>query len=238
MAARGFTEAEWAQTLSNAIRLDGMIAGHKAVMDTYDPQKRVALYVDEWGTWYDAAPGKDMGVLYQQNSLRDAMVAALTLNIFHKHTDRVKLAAIAQTVNVLQAMILTDADKMVLTPTYHVFDMYKPFQGATPFALAINAPSYSSGNASLPMVSVTAARGKDGKLWLALANVDPHRAAHIETGLKGTATGRILSGPMMDTHNSFDQPDSITPHPFTTGTKGKMLTLDLPAKSVVVVSVK
>src|SRR3546814_15282404 len=113
--------------------MDELVTKHSAIMNKYDPDKRVALYVDEWGTWYDQEPGSHPGFLYQQNSLRDAEVAALTLNIFHRHTDRVKLAAIAQMVNVLQAMILTKDDKMLLTPTYHVFDMYVPFQGATPY---------------------------------------------------------------------------------------------------------
>src|SRR3546814_7104710 len=98
--------------------MDELVTKHSAIMNKYDPDKRVALYVDEWGTWYDQEPGSHPGFLYQQNSLRDAEVAALTLNIFHRHTDRVKLAAIAQMVNVLQAMILTKDDKMLLTPTY------------------------------------------------------------------------------------------------------------------------
>lgn len=237
-SALGFDEAAWANTLAQAIRMDSLIAQHTAVMDRYDPEKRVALFVDEWGTWYDPAPGKDMGALYQQNSLRDALVAAVTLNIFHKHTDRVKMAAIAQMVNVLQAMILTDADRMVLTPTYHVFAMYKPFQGATPYALTLDNAAYVEGKTTLPMVSASAALGRDGKLWLALANLDPRRAANVGTGLKGRAKGQILTGPALDTHNSFDQPNTIAPRGFDAGKTGQPLLVTLPPKSVVVLALE
>ena len=150
--------------------MDGYVSDVSAVMDKYDPDKKVALYVDEWGSWYTQEPGSHPGFLYQQNTLRDAEVAALTFNIFHRHTDRVKLAAIAQMMNVLQAMILTDGAKMLLTPTYHVFDMYQPFMEATPFAATASGPAYAKG---IPMVDVSAARGKDGKLYLALVNTDP-----------------------------------------------------------------
>ncbi len=236
--ALGFDQGEWASTLAQALRMETIIEQHSAVMDRYDPEKRVALYIDEWGTWYDSAPGRDMGALYQQNSLRDALVASVTLNIFHKHTDRVKLAAIAQMVNVLQAMILTDGTRMVLTPTYHIFAMYKPFQGATPYTLTLDKTSQLQANSTLPMVSASAARGLDGKLWLALANLDPIRSAEVATGQSGIAKGHILTGPALDTHNSFDQPSMIVPRDYVVGQSGKPLRITLPAKSVVVVAIE
>jgi alpha-N-arabinofuranosidase len=229
--ATGFGEDKWGSELSLALEMEPLVSKVSAVMDKYDPQKKVALYVDEWGSWYDQEPGSHAGFLYQQNSLRDAEVAALSLNIFHRHTDRVKLAAIAQMVNVLQAMILTDGDKMVLTPTYHVFDMYQPFMGAIPFAASVSGPAYRKG---VPMVDVSAARGKDGKLYLSLTNTDPHNGAHVKTNLTGTGRGRILTGPAMDTHNSFTAPDTIHPVPFSATQDGGKLAVDLPAKSVVV----
>ncbi len=236
-AATGFTEDAWASTLAHALHMDELITRHSAIMDKYDPEKRVALYVDEWGTWYDQEPGSHPGFLYQQNSLRDAEVAALTLNIFHRHTDRVKLAAIAQMVNVLQAMILTKDDKMLLTPTYHVFHMYVPFQGATPYPATVEGPRYKQGEYDLPMVDVSAARGTDGKLYLSLVNLDPDRAARVTTGLTGTATGRILTGPAIDTHNTFDAPNTIHPVAYSGTQAGGKLVFDLPAKSVAVVAV-
>lgn len=237
-SATGFPEAEWASTLSRALFMDELITKHVAMMDKHDPEKKVALYVDEWGTWYDQESGSTPGFLYQQNSLRDAEVAALTLNIFHRHTDRVKMANIAQMVNVLQAMILTDKEKMVLTPTYHVFDMYVPFQGATPYAATVEAPAYTSGDVSLPSVDVSAARGADGKLWVALVNLDPAKPAKVSTNLKGKAAGRLLTGPAIDTHNTFDKPDAIKPVSYSGKIVGGKLVFDLPAKSVAVVAVE
>ena len=236
--ALGFGEDEWASTLANALRMEELVSKHSAIMDKYDPEKRIALYVDEWGTWWADTPGTTPGFLHQQNSLRDAHVAALTLNIFHRHTDRVKLAAIAQMVNVLQAMILTDGERMLVTPTYHVFDMYQPFQGATPLPASVNGPTYSNGGASMAAVDVSAARGTDGKLYLALVNVDPNRPARVTTSLSGKATGRILTGPEIDTHNTFDNPNTIQPAAYSARSSGGRLVFELPAKSVAVVAVE
>jgi alpha-N-arabinofuranosidase len=236
--ATGFGEDQWASTLAHALRMDELVTRHSAIMDRHDPERRVALYVDEWGTWYDSEPGSTPGFLYQQNSLRDAEVAALTLNIFHRHTARVKLAAIAQMVNVLQAMILTDGPRMLLTPTYHVFDMYRPFQGATPYPARIEGPRYRFGDHDLPMIDASAARGADGRLYLALVNLHPNRAARVTTGLSGTARGRILTGPAMDTHNTFDAPDTIQPATFAASSEGGRIAFDLPARSVAVVAVE
>lgn len=234
--ATGFSEAQWARELNLAREMEPLVSKVSAVMDKYDPQKKVALYVDEWGSWYNQEPGTHPGFLYQQNSLRDAEVAALTLNIFHRHTDRVKLAAIAQMVNVLQAMILTDGPKMLLTPTYHIFDMYQPFMEATPFPATVQGPQYSFDGQTMPMVDVSVARGKDGKLYLALVNTDPHRPAHVVTNLDGTGRGRILTGPAMDTHNTFAAPDTIHPVAFTGTSQNGKAVFDLPARSVAVVS--
>lgn len=236
-AATGFNEDEWASTLGRALFMDELITKHVAMMDKHDPQNKVALYVDEWGTWYDQESGSTPGFLYQQNSLRDAEVAALTLNIFHRHTARVKMANIAQMINVLQAMILTDKGRMLLTPTYHVFDMYVPFQGATPYAAEVKGPNYERAGFKVPMVDVSAARGADGRMYLSLTNTDPNKPARVTTNLSGTARGRILTGPAIDTHNTFDKPNTIMPAPYSARSSGGKLTFDLPAKSVVVVSV-
>lgn len=236
--ATGFSEPQWASVMKNALRMDELVTRHSAIMDKYDPEKRVGLFVDEWGTWYDSEPGSTPGFLYQQNSLRDAHVAALTLNIFHRHTDRVKLAAIAQMVNVLQAMILTDREKMVLTPTYHLFDMYVPFQGATPYPATVSKARYTGGGVDLPMVDTSVARATDGSLWMSLNNLDPNRAARVTTNLSGTARGRLLTATAMDAHNSFDNPDAVRPVPYSAASVNGKLTFDLPAKAIVVVRIE
>ena len=231
--ALGFPESEWTSTLQHARHIDEIVSKTAAIMDKYDPQKKVGLYVDEWGTWYDPAPGSNPGFLVQQNSLRDAEVAALSLNIFQRHSDRVKGANIAQMINVLQAMIMTDGPKMVLTPTYHVFDMYQAFMGATPYAATTDGPDFAAG---VPMVDVMAARGKDGKLYLSLVNTDPAKPAHLVTNLTGAAHGRILTGPAMDSHNSFEAPNAVHPVAFSGASDGGKLSFDLPPRSVAVVS--
>ena len=235
--ATGFSEIQWANELGLALKMEDHVAKVSAVMDKYDPDKKVGLYVDEWGSWYDQEPGTHPGFLYQQNSLRDAEVAALTLNIFHRHTDRVKLAAIAQMVNVLQAMILTDKDRMLLTPTYHVFDMYQPFMGAVPYPAAVSGPDYIQGDNHLPMVDVSAARTRDGKLVLAIVNTDPGHAVQVVTNLNGSAHGRILTALAMDAHNSFGNPNMVHPLPFQSSTEGGKMSFDMPAKAVAVVTV-
>jgi alpha-N-arabinofuranosidase len=233
--ALGFDAETWAKTLQAAKGVEARINAITAIMDKRDPDKRVALYVDEWGTWYDTAPGAS--ALYQQNTLRDAMVAAVSLNIFQRHTDRVRMTNIAQMVNVLQAMVLTDGDKMLLTPTYHLFDMYKPFKGATPLKAEVQSPSFKLGQTELVAVEASVARTADGKLVLALANLDPDRPARVSTGLKAAVRGRILTAQTLDAHNSFDQPKAIEPADFAAQPGPDGLTLDLPAKSIVVVTV-
>jgi alpha-N-arabinofuranosidase len=235
--ATGFPESEWASTLAHARHIEEIVTRTAAIMDKYDADKKVGLYVDEWGTWYDPAPGSVPGFLVQQNSLRDAQVAALSLNIFQRHTDRVKGANIAQMINVLQAMILTDKEKMVLTPTYHVFDMYQAFMGATPYPATVSGPSYSNGGNTIPMVDVSAARGKDGKLVLAIVNSDPSHAVQVVTNQTGSAQGRILTAFAMDAHNTFAQPNMVRPLPFKNSNSDGKLAFDMPAKSVAVVTV-
>src|ERR1043165_9222218 len=155
-SATEFGESEWHSTLARTLRMEEFVSKHSAIMDKYDPQKKVGLMVDEWGTWYDPAPGRDMGALYQQNTLRDAVVAGLSLNIFNRHSDRVQMANIAQMVNVLQAMVLTDKERMVLTPTYYVFRMYRVHQGATMMPVDLSTPEYKLGDAAIPALSVSA----------------------------------------------------------------------------------
>jgi alpha-N-arabinofuranosidase len=236
--ATGFPEAEWASTLDHARHIDEIITRTTAIMDRYDPERKIGLYFDEWGTWYDPAPGSNPGFLVQQNSLRDAEVAALSLNIFHRHTDRVKMANIAQMINVLQAMILTDGPKFLRTPTYWVYHLYVPFQDATPLAASVATPSYTNGAISMPQVDASAARGTDGKLYLSLVNTDPAKPARVTTNLSGSATGRILTGPAMDSHNTFEAPDAISPKPYSGRNENGKLVFDLPARAVAVVAIQ
>ena len=234
-----FTEADWIITLKYTLDIDEMVKKHSAIMDKHDPQKKVGLYVDEWGTWYDVEPGTNPGFLFQQNTMRDAVVAGLNLNVFQKHADRVRMTNIAQMINVLQAMILTDKEKMLLTPTYHVFEMYTPFQGATLLPAELATPDYKLGDVAVPAVSVSAARGKDGSIVLALVNTNPNSGATVRANIAGAKPGkvnaRVLTTPAMNTHNTLEKPMAVQPAAFK-GAKlqGDTWTFTLPSKSVVV----
>ena len=194
--------------------------------------------MDEWGAWYDPTPGSPDGHLQQQNSVRDALVAAAHFNIFHRHAGRVRMSNIAQMVNVLQALILTDGPDMVLTPTYHAFMLYKPFQNAGVLPLTLD-----DGDAGdRPMVVATAARGADGRVHLALINLVPAAGAAIGLGMEGAARivqARILTAGTMDAHNTVADPDRVAPRPFEGArlSNGR-LALDLPAHSLVVITLE
>jgi len=238
----GFGEAEYSQILKSTLEMEDLITKHSAIMDKYDPEKKVALVVDEWGAWYDPLPGSNPGFLVQQNSLRDAVLASLNLNIFARHADRVRMANIAQMINVLQAMIFTDKEKMVLTPTYYVFKMYLPFQDATFVPVAFDAGTYTHDKITLPRVDAIAAKDKAGKLWLELTNVDPNEPVEIEVTLAGirakSATGETLTAPKVDTVNTFDAPHTVQPKPILAKVQGDKLVLKLEPKSVTVISVE
>ncbi|MCA1936755.1 MAG: alpha-N-arabinofuranosidase [Asticcacaulis sp.] len=234
----GFGEKEYAVILQDTLKMDELIKTHSAIMDKYDPEKKVSLVVDEWGAWYVATPGTDPGFLMQQNTQRDAVLSALNLNIFARHADRVRMANIAQMVNVLQAMILTDKDKMLLTPTYHVFRMYVPFQDATFIPVTLNAGTYSFGDIRLPRVDALAARGTDGKIYLSLTNLDPKTPVDIDVASLNvkvkTATGETLSAATFDAYNTFAAPATVAPKAVTAKmTDGKVMVRLSPASVTV-----
>ena len=237
--ATGFGEQNYAAVLAQAQYIDRTITKHSAIMDKYDPKKHVALVVDEWGAWLKPNEGTEPMFLEQQNSLRDGMLAAMHINIFARHSDRVRMTNIAQMINVLQAMILTDGPKMVLTPTYHVYKLYVPFQDAQFLPVTLNAGTYTFGKISLPKVDAIAARGKDGKIWLALVNLDPKGEASVTANVAGvnaiTATGQVLTAASFNSVNTFDAPNAVQPKPFSAAAQDGKLVLRLAPHSVTVV---
>ncbi|WP_116809878.1 alpha-N-arabinofuranosidase [Steroidobacter cummioxidans] len=238
-AATGFGVQEYATLIGHTLRMNELIGTHGAIMDKYDPEKKIALVVDEWGAWLAPTPGSKEGFLEQQNSVRDAIIASLNINIFARHADRVRMANIAQMVNVLQAMILTDQDKLVLTPTYHAFHMYVPFQDATFLPVTFDAGSYVNGDIKLPKVDAIAAKGKDGKIWLAVTNIDPSGPAQFELTTRAKrAAGRILSAPKVDSVNTFDAPATVAPKPFAVKSSGNKIVLKLPPHSLAVIALE
>jgi alpha-L-arabinofuranosidase len=241
-SATQFDEAEWCVTLKKALVMDELLTRHSVIMDRYDPERRVGLIVDEWGTWYDPEPGTNPGFLYQQNSLRDALVAAVTLHIFHAHCQRVRMANLAQTINVLQALILTDGDQMVLTPTYHVFEMYKVHQDGTALPIDVRCAAYTHGDEAIPSISASASRDQRGVVHLSLCNLDPQQSQRLTCDLRGmTATsvsGRILTANAITAHNTFAQPDAVAPAAFDqAAVVDGAIHVNLPARSVVVLTI-
>ena len=238
----GFPETQWISTLANTMKIDRYLKLNEAVLELKNPEGNIGIYLDEWGTWYDPEPGREPGFLYQQSSLRDAVVAALNFNIFHRHADRLHMANIAQTVNVLQAMILTDKEKMVLTPTYHVFKMYIPFQDSRFVPVTLKTtPKYTVGDVSVPQVSASAALSTDGDLILALVNLDPHNRARVAANIQGfiasSAQGNVLSGGAIDAHNTFAESRSVQTAPIGVTVRGDRVQVELSAKSVVVIKI-
>nr|WP_294895415.1 alpha-L-arabinofuranosidase C-terminal domain-containing protein [uncultured Pedobacter sp.] len=238
-SATSFTEAQYFKTMQEANKMEELVTKHSAIMDKYDPDKKIALVVDEWGGWYNVEDGTNPGFLYQQNTMRDAMIAGLTLNIFNNHADRVRMANLAQAVNVLQSVILTKGDQMILTPTYHVMEMYKVHQDAKLLPTKITTADYVFGDQKLPAISGSASLAKDGKTHITLTNIDASKTQEVAIELQGqkykAVTGRILTSKKLQDYNSFEKPLTIVPTVFIDAKlKGNQLNVTLPPFSVVV----
>lgn len=240
-SATEFDEDQWFSTLNRTLFMDELITKHSAIMDQYDPEKKVGLIIDEWGTWYDVEPGTNPGFLYQQNTIRDALVAGINLNIFNSHCDRVQMANIAQTINVLQAVILTQGEKMLRTPTYHVFNMFKVHQGAKLASIFLDSPSYTYNEQSIPQINASASIDANNRLNISLCNLNPNKGVDIDCSLRGgkysTVTGTILTADTINAHNTFENTNNVCPRPFDTAVlKNSKLNFNMPAMSVVVLN--
>jgi alpha-N-arabinofuranosidase len=242
-SATQFDEDQWFSAMKKTLRMEELITKHSTIMDKYDPKKRVALIVDEWGTWFNVEPGTNPGFLYQQNTMRDALVAGVNFNIFHEHCDRVQMTNIAQTVNVLQSVILTEGSKMVLTPTYHVFNMYKVHQDAELLSVNIDKTEYAYGEEKIPQISTSASVDSEGKIHISLCNLNPNEAATINCELRGEVksklSGTVLTADKMNALNDFENMEAVKPQEFKGATlKGNTIEVKLPAMSVVVLTLE
>jgi alpha-L-arabinofuranosidase len=241
-SATDFNESQYFATMKSALWMEELVTRHSTIMDQYDPAKKIALVVDEWGGWYNVEPGTNPGFLYQQNTMRDAMIAGVNLNIFNNHSDRVRMANLAQTINVLQAVILTNDEKMLLTPTYHVMEMFNVHQDATMLPIDLKTNNYQFEGQSLPAVSVSASRDDKGAVHISLVNIDLKTPQEITIELQGSkftsVTGRVLASAKVQDYNSFETPNKIKPDVFKGATLGANLKVKLPAFSVVVLELK
>ncbi|TVP44379.1 MAG: alpha-N-arabinofuranosidase [Mongoliibacter sp.] len=242
-AATKFTKEEYLETLNKAAVMDDLIAKHSQIMDKYDPEKKVGLIIDEWGTWFKVEEGTNPGFLYQQNTMRDAHVAAITLNIFNKHAERVHMANLAQTVNVLQAIILTNENDMILTPTYHVFDLYKPHKDAILLDHFLSSEKVAFGKQSAEALHVSTSKSEDGTVNISIANIHPDKKVSLDIDLLGkefkTVSGEIVTASSVDTYNTFEKKDAVKKASFSDFKLNKnILKVDAPANSVLMIRVK
>lgn len=242
-SATEFDHGEWFTTLKKTLFMDELITKHSAIMDQYDPGKRVGLVIDEWGTWYDVEPGTNPGFLYQQNTIRDALVAGINFNIFHDHAQRVQMTNIAQTINVLQAMILTDGPSMVKTPTYHVFNMYKVHQDAIALDVTCQSADYQFGSETIPQVTASASIDEANQVHVSLCNLNPQEAATVSCDLRGftpqSVQGTVLTAQQMNAHNTSKNPNAVVPQKFNTAKlAANSLNVELPPMSVVVLTLQ
>jgi alpha-N-arabinofuranosidase len=240
--AKGFSELDWARSMERTWKTDEMIAKHSAILDRHDPKGAVGISFSEWGAWWAAEKNRPSN-LYQANTLRDAVIAGVTLNIFQNHAARVRMANVAQMVNVLQSLILTDQEKMLLTPTYHVFELYQRHQGATSLPTHVTAPDYSSSGVNVPSISASASRGSDDGVTLSLVNLDPNRSAKVEIDTRGrkirTAIARVMTASSMDASPAFDRPDPLAPTTLDpVSVRAGIVSLIAPAKSIVVLQLR
>lgn len=242
-SATDFNQDEWFSTMKNTWPLDENLTKHEAIMDKYDPENKVAIIADEWGNWFDVEPGTNPGYLYQQNTLRDAVTAGLYLNIFNNHCERVKMANIAQTVNVLQAMILTKEEQMVKTPTFYVFKMFKVHQDAKLLPFELKSNDYVSGTDSIQALSVSASLDSLGKLHISLVNLDPKNTQTVECEIKGdklkSISAEIITATDMQALNDFGAEEKVNIQPFEDVVlKKNVVLVTVPSKSLVTIELK
>lgn len=243
-SATEFTEAEWMSTMKATLSMEELVRHHSEVMDKYDREKRVMLVVDEWGNWFDVEKGTNPGFLYQQNTVRDAIVAGINLNVFNNHSDRVRMTNIAQAVNVLQSPVLAKGDKIVLTPTYHVFDLFKEHMDATLIGTTCAGESFTYGDKTIPALSVSAS-SKNGSYTVTITNANPESSAPVKINFAGLAKqinaveAQTVTGGAMNAHNTFENPDAVTIKTLVAScADGKSVTCTLPAMSVTRLSVR
>lgn len=240
-SATQFDEGDYITTMSKTLFMKELLEKHSNIMDKYDPENRVALVVDEWGNWHDVEPGTNTGFLYQQNTVRDALVASVNLDLFNNNARRVKMANIAQTVNVLQAMILTKDDQMVKTPSFYVFKMYKVHHDATLLPSNVTCDDYSYEDESIPAISTSASKDANGKIHVTISNLDPSSSKAVTCELRGVekvsfANGSIITGEKINSYNDFGKAEEVTEKNFNdVKVNGNVLTINMPAKSVVMI---
>ncbi len=242
-SAVDFDEKEWFKILKMTLYMEEIIEKNIEILDKYDKNKKVGLIIDEWGAWYQVEPGTNPSFLYQQNTLRDALVAGINLNLFNNHCDRIEMANLAQMINVLQSVILTEGHKMILTPTYHVFKMFSVHQDATLLDIDLENTYYQYGDEKINQLSASASKNSEGKIHITICNLDPNNKAEIDCNLieenKSKISASILTSKEMNARNTFEEPDSVKVESYEdVRLENNRIYANIPPKSVVLLKVE
>ena len=242
-SAINFNENDWFSSISKTLKIDEYISDHIAIIEKYDPENKIGLVVDEWGDWFDTEPGTNPAFLYQQNTLRDAIVASLNLDIFNKHCSRISMANIAQAINVLQSVVLTKDDKLVKTPTFYVFKMYKVHHDAVLLPTEIDCMNYAFNDQEIPQISATASK-KEGKVHITITNVNPNEEAKINIVLDGNENYHVISSEIitadtMNAYNDFGQEERVNMQTFDNyKQKKENIAVTMPSKSIILLTLE
>ena len=235
-----FDAADWYELLRECDRMEQIIHDQWAVMGQYDTQHRVKLVVDEYGPWYREGTELDPTHLFgQQITLRDALGTALTLDTFNRNPEKVSMAACAQLVNNINALFMAHEDRFFATPNFHIFAMYAAHQGGQALRTEFSAPEVQYMRDEQPArfwgLNGSASR-KDRVVTLTIVNPDLSKTAETQIALRGaaitSASGTVLAAHDMHAHNTFDQPDAVTPATLAVAVRGDLLNVSIPAASV------
>jgi alpha-N-arabinofuranosidase len=236
--ALGFTEQHWALSMQNSFGIETMVYKHSEIMDRYDPGKKVALVMDEWGVWHSGASHMPEDCPHSPGTIRDAIVAAMMLNMFNNHCERLRVANIAMLVNALHPLYITHEDRLLRTPTSHVYEMFTVHHEATMLPLITTADRGLPYDYTMPGFNASASRDDAGRIHLTLCNVtvdsDREISCRLASGNINSARGRILTSDAIDGHNTFREPDRVAPAPFEGASiDNGIVKIALPARSVV-----
>jgi alpha-N-arabinofuranosidase len=242
-SATEFDENDWFHTMKNTLVMEERLLHHISLMDKYDPDNKIGLMADEWGNWYEVEPGTNPAFLYQQNTLRDAVTAALYLNIFNNHARRVKMANLAQTVNVLQAVLLTRGEELVRTPTWYVFKLFKPHRDAVLLPTELKSVDYKFGGQTIPAISASASCNAKGFIHVSITNIDPNRSQIVNCRLSGATVSKVraevITADKMNALNDFGKKEGVNIQPFKEVKVDKNdIIVTLPPKSIVMLEVQ
>jgi alpha-L-arabinofuranosidase len=236
-----FTTDQWYEQLHKANHMETLIKDQWRALAEFDPKHSVKLVIDEWGSWHPDGTEINKRHLYEQmGTLRDALVAALSLDTFNRHAEKVDMANIAQLINNLHSLFLADGDRFVATPSFHVYAMYRPHQGGKGVRIAVEDPDvmFKAGGREQKIFRVagSASLASPNEATLTLVHTHATLPADVLIRLRGSAANEVrqtvLSHTELNAHNTFEHPDNLVPKTTDLAARGPELKCVLPPASV------